>query len=186
MRVTMRASTRLVNPGSAFGSNTTVGNPRRTAASIIGPGGVSANAERRGKLVPAQNRKRIPHRRRKLRSVAREFHPADALESRRANRLERKPGLGHQARFNPALRSDEHDFPFSFPRHPFPRDGQRRKNVAARAAAGDQQFQSSLPRIITIASLSWRRRLAGDFSILDASQNPPAGRRRHNPNPPAG
>src|SRR5258708_8241903 len=37
MRVAMRASTRLVNPGSAFGSNTTVGNPRRTAASIIGP-----------------------------------------------------------------------------------------------------------------------------------------------------
>src|SRR5580700_2596399 len=37
MRVAMRASTRLVSPGSAFGSNTTIGNPRSTAASIIGP-----------------------------------------------------------------------------------------------------------------------------------------------------
>ena len=36
-RVTMPANTRLVNPGSAFGSNTTVGMPRKTAASIIGP-----------------------------------------------------------------------------------------------------------------------------------------------------
>ncbi len=114
MRVAMRASTRLVNPGSAFGSNTTVGNPRSTAASIIGPAAYPPTPKRRGKPVPAKNRKRIPHRRDKFRRVAREFHPADALESRRANRLERKPGLGHQARFNPALRSDKHDFPFSF------------------------------------------------------------------------
>ncbi len=33
----MCASTRFVNPGSAFGSKTTVGKPRSTAASIMGP-----------------------------------------------------------------------------------------------------------------------------------------------------
>src|SRR4030088_2288056 len=36
-RVTIPANTRFVNPGSAFGSKTTVGSPRNTAASIIGP-----------------------------------------------------------------------------------------------------------------------------------------------------
>src|SRR5712671_6522293 len=37
MRFTIPASTRFVKPGSALGSNTTVGIPRNTAASITGP-----------------------------------------------------------------------------------------------------------------------------------------------------
>src|SRR3979490_1017920 len=36
-RVHTPATTLFVNPGSAFGSKTTVGSPRKTAASIIGP-----------------------------------------------------------------------------------------------------------------------------------------------------
>src|SRR5579863_5388469 len=96
--------------------------------------------------MPAENRERIPHRGEKLRSVAREFQPADALESRRADRLEGKPGLGHQARFNSALRSDEHGFPSSSSRHPFPGYGERRKYMASRAASRDQQLASPLHR----------------------------------------
>ena len=99
------------------------------------PGGVSPDAQRRYKPVPAQNRKRIPHRRGKFRRIAREFHPPDALEPRRANRLQSEPRLGHQPRFNPALRSHEHDFPFSFSRPSFPGHGECRKYVAARAPA---------------------------------------------------
>ena len=42
-----RTSTRFVNPGSTFGSNTTVGIRCSAASSIIGPGSVAAHAERR-------------------------------------------------------------------------------------------------------------------------------------------
>ena len=83
----------------------------------------------------------------KHRRVAQQFHPADALQSRRANRFERQPGLRHQSCFDSALGSHEHDLPLSvtaaarlvrraaaiLARRPC------RKHVAARAAAGDQQ-----------------------------------------------
>ena len=105
-------------------------------------GSVSSHAERGAKLVAAKDRKRIPHCRDEFRRIARQFHSADPLEPRRANRLQNKPGLGHQSRFNSALRSDEHDFPFSFPRHPFPGDGERRKYMSTRAASCNQQFQA--------------------------------------------
>ena len=79
--------------------------------------------------------------------VAPEFRSAHAFQAGRPNQFERQSRLRHQLRFHPAFRSDNHDAFFPFPRpasvpapQPFPRDGERRENVAARAAAGNQQI----------------------------------------------
>jgi len=88
----------------------------------------------------AYDRKRIQHRRNKFRGVARQFHPADALEASGANRFQNKPRLRHQSRFNTAFRPDNHDGPFRSSGNPFPGDGQRGKYVPTRAASRDQQF----------------------------------------------
>ncbi len=68
------------------------------------------------------------------------FNPSDTLESRRANRFQRKPRLRHQASFDPAFCSGEHDFSFPAPRHPFAGHGQRGEYVPARAASCNQQL----------------------------------------------
>jgi len=115
-------------------------------------GRVSPDSQRDGKLVAAQDRKGVPHRGSELRDIPDKFHSTDALEARRANRLERKPRLRHQTSFNPALSSDEHHFPFRSSRHPFTGHGQRGKNVPARPASRNQQLQILLPRFLHAAS----------------------------------
>ena len=88
------ARTRLVNPGSTLGSKITVGMRCRRAASIIGPGGVAADAERRSETVAPHNFFRIPQAGRKHRGVAQNLPRRCLSNPRRESNSSGSPACG--------------------------------------------------------------------------------------------
>jgi len=115
---------------------------------------VPAHAKCDSKIVAAQNPFRVPQSLRKNGCVAKKLCSADSLQTRHADCFERQPGLRHQPRFHSALGSYDHDASFSFglAAKPFTRNGNRRENVPAGAAAGNQQTVCIL---LHISSACW-------------------------------
>src|SRR5882724_387739 len=104
---------------------------------------VTADAECRDRFVLANDRKSISHTGKKRGEIFDEREAALALESGGAQCFERQGGLRDKLHFNSALCSYEHDFSFGSARKPFAGDCNRRKNVATRASACNQELHGA-------------------------------------------
>src|SRR5664280_934860 len=102
-------------------------------------GGVTAHADDRAGRVPGEEAQGVEEREGERAETVETRAPALADEPLRAHELERKAGLRHKRRLEPARRSHEHDRRAGPAAPDLARERQRREDVPARSPARDEK-----------------------------------------------
>ena len=133
-------SQRLVIPGTAFGSNASVGTRSKIAASIPGPLAYPPTPTTTCGLNVAQQPHALQHSQRQIEHRPQPRRQAHILQLPRPHQLQPESGLGNQPRLQPPRRAHKPDLG-AMPIAQFPRNRQRRNHMPAGSPARNQNSQ---------------------------------------------